>query len=160
MASSVNKVILVGNLGKDPEVRNSPEGGKIVTFSIATSESWKDKATGERKDKTEWHRIVIFNEKLSEIAEKYLRKGSKVFVEGQLQTRKWTDQQGIERYTTETVIGRFRGELSLLDGRGSNDGDYGSDTGSFDTSPLGSSSRSSASADPFESDQLNDDVPF
>lgn len=172
MASSVNKVILIGNLGKDPEVRNSPEGGKIVTFSIATSETWKDKATGERKDKTEWHRIVVFNEKIGEVAERYLRKGSKVYLEGQLQTRKWTDQQGVERYMTETVIGRFRGELTLLDSKGSNEGssDYSSDMGgSFDTSPLGSSSTRAGStpSDPFASssapakfDHLNDEVPF
>lgn len=174
MASSVNKVILIGNLGKDPEVRNSPEGGKIVTFSIATSESWKDKATGERKDKTEWHRVVVFNEKIGEVAERYLRKGSKVYLEGQLQTRKWTDQQGVERYMTETVIGRFRGELTLLDSKGSNEGsgDYSSDMGSFDTSPLGSSSTrvsagsGSTPSDPFASsasqkfDHLNDEVPF
>ncbi len=172
MASSVNKVILVGNLGKDPEVRNNPESGKIVTFSIATSETWKDKSTGERKEKTEWHRIVIFNEKIGEIAEKYLRKGSKVYLEGQLQTRKWTDQQGVERFMTETVLSRFRGELTLLDSKGSNDssGDYIGDMGGFDTSPLGSSSaskpaRASAPSDPFASssqsfDHLNDEVPF
>lgn len=171
MASSVNKVILIGNLGKDPEVRNSPEGGKIVTFSIATSETWKDKATGERKDKTEWHRVVVFNEKIGEIAERYLRKGSKVYLEGQLQTRKWTDQQGVERYMTETVIGRFRGELTLLDSKGSNEGsgDYSGDMGSFDTSPLGSSSAraTNQASDPFATpsapqqfDHLNDEVPF
>lgn len=166
MASSVNKVILVGNLGKDPEVRNSPDGSKIITFSIATSETWKDKMTGERKDKTEWHRVVVFNDKLGEVAERYLRKGSKVYIEGQLQTRKWTDQQGIERYTTEAVLGKYRGELTLLDSKGnSENGDYSSDHSSFDTSPLGSSS-SSAPSDPFASssnqsfDNLNDEVPF
>lgn len=115
MAGSVNKVILVGNLGKDPEVRMTQEGGKIVTFSLATSEQWKDRETQERKDRTEWHRVVIFNEKLAEVAEKYLRKGGKIYIEGQLQTRKWTDQSGQERYTTEVIIPRFRGELTMLD---------------------------------------------
>lgn len=115
MAGSVNKVILVGNLGKDPEVRMTQEGGKIVTFSLATSEQWKDRETQERKDRTEWHRVVIFNEKLAEVAEKYLRKGGKIYIEGQLQTRKWTDQSGQERYTTEIVIPRFKGEMTMLD---------------------------------------------
>src|SRR3972149_3899437 len=117
MAGSVNKVILVGNLGRDPEVRFSQDGGKIVNMSIATSESWNDKASGQRKEKTEWHRVVIFNDRLADVAEKYLKKGSKVYVEGQLQTRKWTGQDGNERYTTEVVLQRFRGELTLLDGR-------------------------------------------
>jgi single-strand DNA-binding protein len=115
MAGSVNKVILVGNLGKDPEVRNAQNGSKIVTFNLATSETWNDKASGERKEKTEWHRIVVFNERVADVAEKYLRKGRKVFVEGTLQTRKWTDQSGAEKYTTEVVIDRFRGDLQLID---------------------------------------------
>lgn len=115
MAGSVNKVILVGNLGKDPEVRTTQDGTKIVQFSLATSETWNDRASGERKERTEWHRVVIFNENIGNIAEKYLRKGRKVFVEGSLQTRKWTDQSGQEKYTTEVVIGRFRGDLTLLD---------------------------------------------
>ena len=119
MAGSVNKVILVGNLGRDPEIRSTQDGTKIASFSIATSESWKDKQTGERKDRTEWHRIAIFNERLTDLAEKYLRKGSKVYVEGSLQTRKWTDTNNVERYTTEVVISRFRGELTMLDGRNS-----------------------------------------
>ena len=118
MAGSVNKVILVGNLGKDPEVRRLGSGEPVVNLSLATSESWKDKATGERKEKTEWHRVVIFNENLARVAEQYLRKGSKVYVEGQLQTRKWQDQSGQEKYSTEVVLQRFRGELTLLDGRG------------------------------------------
>jgi single-strand DNA-binding protein len=118
MAGSVNKVILVGNLGRDPEVRNTQDGSKIVNLNLATSESWNDRASGERRERTEWHRVVIFNDKLGEIAERYLRKGSKVYVEGALQTRKWTDQAGQEKYTTEVVIGRFRGELTLLDSRG------------------------------------------
>src|SRR3954466_4534383 len=121
MASSVNKVILVGNLGRDPEVRQLNAGEPVVSLRIAASETWKDKATGERKDRTEWHSVVIFNENLARIAEQYLKKGSKVYVEGQLQTRKWQDQQGLERYTTEIVLQRFRGELTLLDGRGDSD---------------------------------------
>jgi len=118
MAGSVNKVILVGNLGRDPEVRRLNSGEPVVNLRVATSESWKDKATGERKEKTEWHSVVIFNENLARVAEQYLKKGSKVYLEGQLQTRKWTDQQGQEKYTTEVVLQRFRGELTLLDGRG------------------------------------------
>lgn len=115
MAGSVNKVILVGNLGKDPEVRMTQDGVKIVNLALATSEQWRDKETQERKERTEWHRVVIFNEKLAEVADKYLRKGSKIYIEGQLQTRKWTDQSGQERYTTEIVIPRFRGEMTMLD---------------------------------------------
>src|SRR3954468_3807865 len=121
MAGSVNKVILVGNLGKDPEVRRLNSGEPVVNLRIATSESWKDKATGERKERTEWHSVVIFNENLARVAEQYLKKGSKVYVEGQLQTRKWQDQSGQERYTTEVILQRFRGELSILDGRGDAD---------------------------------------
>src|SRR5919199_6055891 len=117
MAGSVNKVILIGNLGKDPEVRRLNSGEPVVNLRLATSETWKDKATGERKEKTEWHSVVIFNENLGRVAEQYLKKGSKVYIEGQLQTRKWTDQQGQEKYTTEVVLQRFRGELTLLDGR-------------------------------------------
>jgi single-strand DNA-binding protein len=117
MAGSVNKVILIGNLGKDPEVRSLQNGGKVCTLRIATSETWKDRATGERQERTQWHSVVIFNENLTGIAERYLRKGSKVYVEGQLETRKWQDQQGQERYTTEVVLRQFRGELTLLDGR-------------------------------------------
>ena len=119
MAGSVNKVILLGNLGRNPEVRSSQDGSKIVSFSVATTESWKDKLSGERKDRTEWHRVVVFNQNLADICEKYLQKGSKVYIEGQLQTRKWQDKDGVERYTTEVVIPRFRGELALLDSRGS-----------------------------------------
>jgi single-strand DNA-binding protein len=134
MAGSVNKVILVGNLGKDPEVRTMPSGEKMVQFSLATSESWRDRGSGERKEKTEWHRVVIFNENLARTAEQYLRKGAKVYVEGQLQTRKWTDNTGAEKYSTEVVLGKFRGELTMLDGRagagggdeaGGFEGDYG-----------------------------------
>jgi single-strand DNA-binding protein len=115
MAGSLNKVTIIGNLGKDPEVRFMPDGSRVASFSLATSESWKDKNTGERKDKTEWHKIVIFNDRLAEIVEKYIRKGTKLYVEGQLQTRKWTDQTGTEKYTTEVVIGKFRGDFIILD---------------------------------------------
>ncbi|MCR6632115.1 MAG: single-stranded DNA-binding protein [Magnetospirillum sp.] len=131
MAGSVNKVILVGNLGRDPEVRTSQDGSKIVNLSIATSETWKDRSSGERKEKTEWHRVVIFNPNLADVAERFLKKGSSVYVEGALQTRKWTDQQGQERYSTEVVIGRFKGELTLLGGRGEGGGgdDFGGGAG-------------------------------
>jgi single-strand DNA-binding protein len=129
MAGSVNKVILVGNLGRDPEVRRLNSGEPVVNLRIATSESWKDKQSGERKERTEWHSVVIFNENLARIAEQYLKKGSKVYVEGQLQTRKWQDQQGQERYTTEVVLQRFRGELTLLDGRGEAEPVEGESTG-------------------------------
>jgi single-strand DNA-binding protein len=118
MAGSVNKVILVGNLGRDPEVRSFPNGGKVCNLRIATSETWRDKQSGERKERTEWHSVAIFNENLARIAEQYLRKGSKVYIEGQLETRKWQDQSGADRYTTEVVLRQFRGELTLLDGRG------------------------------------------
>ncbi len=120
MAGSVNKVILVGNLGRDPEVRSMQDGSPVVNLSVATSENWRDKNTGERRDKTEWHRVVIFNENLAKVAQNYLKKGSKIYVEGQLQTRKWTDQSGTEKYSTEVVLQRFRGELTMLDSR--NDG--------------------------------------
>ncbi|NVN02906.1 MULTISPECIES: single-stranded DNA-binding protein [Asaia] len=132
MAGSVNKVILVGNLGRDPETRNAQSGSKIVNLTIATSESWNDRASGERKERTEWHRVVIFNERLADVAERFLRKGRKVYVEGQLQTRKWTDQSGQERYTTEIVLDRFRGELTLLDNN--RDGDSGGG-GGYESGP-------------------------
>ena len=122
MAGSVNKVILLGNLGQDPVVRTSQDGNKIVQLSIATSERWKDRNSGEQREKTEWHRVVIFNENLSNIAEQYLKKGSTIFVEGQLQTRKWQDQNGIDKYTTEIVLGRFRGELAMIGNRNDNVG--------------------------------------
>jgi single-strand DNA-binding protein len=122
MAGSVNKVILVGNLGKDPEVRTTQDGSKIVNLTVATSETWNDRASGERKERTEWHRVVIFNDRIGDVAEKYLKKGAKVYIEGTLQTRKWTDQSGVEKYTTEVVIGKFRGELTMLSGRGEEGG--------------------------------------
>ena len=125
MAGSVNKVILVGNLGRDPEIRTTQDGLKIVNMSLATSETWRDRNTGERRERTEWHRVVIFNERLADVAEKYLRKGSKIYVEGALQTRKWTDQNGQDRYSTEVVLQRFRGELTMLDSRASGEGGGG-----------------------------------
>ncbi|WP_323991375.1 single-stranded DNA-binding protein [Nguyenibacter sp. L1] len=129
MAGSVNKVILVGNLGKDPEVRNSQNGAKIVSLTLATSDTWNDRASGERRERTEWHRVVIFNERIADVAERFLRKGRKIYLEGSLQTRKWTDQSGQERYTTEVVVDRFRGDLVLLDSnRG---GESGDDAGGF-----------------------------
>jgi len=146
MAGSVNKVILVGNLGKDPEVRRMTSGDPVVNLSIATSESWRDKASGERKEKTEWHRVVIFNKNLAEVAEKYLRKGSKVYVEGQLQTRKWTDKDGAEKYSTEVVLQNFRGELTMLDGR--NGGEGGGSRGAGEAPAS------------FQRDELDDEIPF
>ena len=133
MAGSVNKVTLVGNLGKDPEVRKMQSGDSVVSFSLATSESWRDKNTGERKEKTEWHNIVIFNENIAKVAEQYLKKGMKVYVEGALQTRKWTDQSGADRYTTEIVLQRYRGELTMLDSKNDGGGarDYGDGGGDF-----------------------------
>lgn len=163
MAGSVNKVILIGNLGKDPEARSMGSGGEVVSFSIATSENWNDKASGERREKTEWHNIVIFNENLGRIAKQYLRKGSSVYVEGQLQTRKWQDQSGNDKYTTEVVLQRFRGELTLLGGRdggGSGGGnDWGGDRGGSGGSNFGGGSGGGKPSNPFDSD-LDDDVPF
>lgn len=150
MAGSVNKVILVGNLGRDPEVRRLGNGEPVVNLRIATSETWKDKGTGERKEKTEWHSVVIFNEGLARIAEQYLRKGSKVYIEGSLQTRKWTDQSGQEKYSTEVVLQRFRGELTILDSqRGSSDND-----GMPSDHPMNQSIGRHTAAD------LDDDIPF
>lgn len=129
MAGSVNKVILIGNLGQDPEVKTFGNGGQVCNLSIATSESWKDKNTGERKDKTEWHRVVIFNENLIKVAQNYLKKGSKIYIEGSLQTRKWTDQSGQDKYSTEVVLQRYRGELTMLDSRSEGGGGYGGGQG-------------------------------
>ncbi len=162
MAGSVNKVILIGNLGKDPEVRTMNNGGEVVSFSLATSENWNDKSSGERREKTEWHNIVVFNENLGRIAKQYLRKGSSVYVEGQLQTRKWTDQNGNDRYTTEVVLQRFRGELTLLGGRegggsGGGSSNWGEDRGA--SSFGGGASRGPSSGGAFDND-LDDDVPF
>ena len=145
MAGSVNKVIIVGNLGRDPEVRSFPNGGKVVNLRIATSESWRDKASGERKERTEWHSVAIFNEALGKIAEQYLKKGSTVYIEGQLETRKWQDQSGADKYTTEVVLRQYRGELTLLGGRdggagGGGGGGYDDrDTGGYDGGSSGGS---------------------
>jgi single-strand DNA-binding protein len=153
MAGSVNKVILVGNLGKDPEVRRMTSGDAVVNLSIATSETWRDKSSGERKEKTEWHRVVIFNKNLAEVAEKYLKKGAKVYVEGQLQTRKWTDKDGAEKYSTEVVLQNFRGELTMLDGR--NGGGEGGGGG------FGGGSRGASEAPAsFQRDEMDDEIPF
>ena len=152
MAGSVNKVILIGNLGRDPEVRHTNEGVPIVNMSLATSESWRDRASGERRERTEWHRVVIFNEKLGEIAQKYLRMGSKVYLEGQLQTRKWTDQSGVDKYSTEVILNRFRGELTMLDTRGGSDS-YGEQ---YDESQA----PAPASAPAGSGDDLDDEIPF
>jgi single-strand DNA-binding protein len=172
MAGSVNKVILVGNLGADPEIRSTQDGTRIANLRVATSESWRDRVSGERKERTEWHRVVIFNDRLAEIAEKYLRKGSKVYLEGALQTRKWTDNSGQDRYTTEVVLTRFRGELTMLDGgRGSTapgaaiDAEFEDDNGTgypdepgARVTPLtpgrGGGARRSTR------DELDDDIPF
>jgi single-strand DNA-binding protein len=135
MAGSVNKVILVGNLGKDPEIRNAQDGTKIVNLTLATSETWNDRASGERKEKTEWHRVVIFNDRVADVAERFLKKGAKIYVEGALQTRKWTDQAGQEKYTTEVVIGRFNGQLTMLDTRSGGGGEMGGGYG--ESSPGG-----------------------
>jgi single-strand DNA-binding protein len=128
MSMSVNKVTLIGNLGRDPDIRFMPDGSRVVSFSLATSEAWKDKVTGEKKDRTEWHRVVAFSDRIAEICEKHVKKGSRLYIEGQLQTRKWTDASGVEKYTTEVVLSRFRGDIMLIDGRRS-DGEHHSDTG-------------------------------
>ena len=188
MAGSVNKVILVGNLGRDPESRSFQNGGKVVNLRIATSEQWKDRTTGERRDKTEWHSVAIFSEGLANVAEKYLRKGSKVYLEGQLQTRKWTDNAGVEKYSTEVVLQGFDAKMVLLDrpdgggggmgggdrggmssggggGWGDDDGGYSSGSG-FGGGSRGGSAGGAASGggarkpDPFDAGDLDDDVPF
>ena len=148
MAGSVNKVILVGNLGRDPEVRRMTSGEPVVNLSLATSESWRDKASGERKEKTEWHRVVIFNENLAKVAEQYLRKGSKIYIEGQLQTRKYTDKDGVEKYSTEIVLQRFRGELVMLDTRSEGGGGGGG---------RGGAGEGAAS---FDRNEMDDEIPF
>jgi single-strand DNA-binding protein len=162
MAGSVNKVILVGNLGRDPEVRTMQSGGRTVSFSVATSETWNDRATGERKEKTQWHRVVIFNEKLGEIAEKYLRKGSKVYLEGQLESRKYTDKDGNERDITEVVIGRFKGELTLLDGRqGGGSGGMEDEGGGYQSRPAARPAPAKQGGGGWDSKRdLDDDIPF
>jgi len=177
MAGSVNKVILVGNLGRDPEVRTLPSGDRIVSFSLATTESWRDKNTGERRDRTEWHNISIFNENLGKIAEQYCRKGSKIYLEGQLATREYTDKDGNQRKATDVVLQRFRGELTLLDSKGGGRGDSAGDDGQGGYGGGGGGGGSFGRSSPMErsgderrappssgggriSEQLDDDIPF
>ncbi|MEX1206327.1 MAG: single-stranded DNA-binding protein [Dongiaceae bacterium] len=162
MAGSVNKAILIGNLGRDPEIRSLQDGNRVANLSVATSESWRDKSSGERRERTEWHRVVIFNERLVEVAEKYLKKGAKVYLEGQIQTRKWTDQSGVEKYTTEVVLQRFRGELTMLDSRGAGagggeggPGDPSTSSGASEPTAAGGSGRGPAPVS-----DLDDEIPF
>jgi single-strand DNA-binding protein len=170
MAGSVNKVILIGNLGRDPEIRSTQDGTRIAHLSVATSESWRDRTSGERRERTEWHRVVIFNDRLVEIVEKYLKKGSKIYIEGALQTRKWTDNSGQERYSTEVVLQKFRGELTMLDGAGGggrggesfSSGDDGPPSDEYGSSGAGRSSggggRGSERKAPIQ--DLDDEIPF
>ncbi|MXV45250.1 single-stranded DNA-binding protein [Saccharibacter sp. 17.LH.SD] len=173
MAGSVNKVILVGNLGRDPEVRNTQSGAKIVNLTIATSDTWNDRATGERRDRTEWHRVVIFNENIANVAERFLRKGRKVYIEGELRTRKWTGQDGMERYTTEVTIDRFRGNLVLIDSQRSGEGGFeggyqenngpsssSSSGGNYNNQNRGSSSQGGGGWDAPADNGLDDEIPF
>jgi single-strand DNA-binding protein len=169
VAGSVNKVILVGNLGRDPEIRSTQDGTRIANLSLATSESWRDRNSGERKERTEWHRVVVFNDKLVEVVEKYLKKGSKIYVEGALQTRKWTDQSGTEKYSTEVVLQRFRGELTMLDGRGEGGGggsgggydqDEGSSGGGFGSGSGGGGGGGSRPERRPPGPDLDDEIPF
>jgi len=165
MGGSINKVILVGNLGADPEIRRTQDGRPMVNLRLATSETWRDKTTGERRERTEWHRVVIFNEGLAKVAEQYLKKGSKVYVEGQLQTRKWQDQQGQDRYSTEVVLQGFNSQLTMLDRMGGGSGDLGSDDGGSNFGSFGGRSAparqpaiAGAGAEPRE--DMNDEIPF
>jgi len=163
MAGSLNKVTLIGNLGRDPEIRNLQDGNKVANLSVATSESWKDKSSGERRERTEWHRVVIFNERLVDVVEKYLKKGAKVYLEGALQTRKWTDQSGAEKYTTEVVLQRFRGELVMLNGRsggggGENAMSESGDEGGYSGAPASRGGSSGGGRAP--AGDLDDDIPF
>ena len=158
MAGSVNKVILIGNLGADPEIRSLTSGDRVANLRIATSETWRDRGTGERKERTEWHRVVVFNENIVKVCENYLRKGAKVYIEGALQTRKYQDNSGAERYSTEIVLQKFRGELTMLDGRGENagEGEAGGYNGGFSSGPR---AQSSAPREDFSAD-LDDEIPF
>ncbi|MGO3934297.1 single-stranded DNA-binding protein [Rhodopseudomonas pseudopalustris] len=164
MAGSVNKVILIGNLGADPEIKRTQDGRPIANLRIATSETWRDKNSGERKERTEWHRVVIFNEGLCRVAEQYLKKGAKVYIEGQLQTRKWTDQSGVEKYTTEVVLQNFNSVLTMLDGRSGGGGGYGADDsmgGDFGSSGPSSAAPRRAPAPPSGGrHDMDDDIPF
>jgi len=160
MAGSVNKVILIGNLGKDPESRNMPSGGKVVNLTLATSDNWKDKNTGEAKERTEWHRVVIFNEKIGEFAERYLKKGAKVYVEGTLRTRKWTDQTGQEKYTTEVVVENFKGELTSLGTAASDGASSGGSSYRAETRPAGTSAPKDGWDTSRPGSDLDDEIPF
>jgi single-strand DNA-binding protein len=170
MAGSVNKVILVGNVGKDPEIRRTQDGRPIANISLATSETWRDKATGERKEKTEWHRVVVFNENLCKIVEQYVKKGSKLYVEGSLQTRKWTDPSGVEKYSTEVVLQGFNGSLTMLDGRAGagaaggmmepGQSDYDDSYGSGSSEPPRRSSGNNGTSKASFDKQLDDEIPF
>jgi single-strand DNA-binding protein len=162
MAGSVNKVILVGNLGQDPEIRRLPSGDPVVNLRIATSETWRDKNSGERKERTEWHSVVIFNENLAKVAEQYLKKGAKVYIEGQLQTRQWEDQSGQKRYSTEVVLQRFRGELQMLDTRsGPGGGDYADRSGrGADFGSAGPMEPRNSRATASLSEEMDDEIPF
>ncbi|MBU1378729.1 MAG: single-stranded DNA-binding protein [Alphaproteobacteria bacterium] len=161
MAGSVNKVILVGNLGADPEIRSLGSGDRVANLRIATSETWRDRNSGERKEKTEWHRVVVFNENIVKVCENYLKKGAKVYIEGAIQTRKWSDQSGVEKFSTEIVLQKFRGELTMLDGRGDNaeqgEGGYGGGSGGFSSS--GPRQTSKAPSEDFSAN-LDDEIPF
>ena len=159
MAGSVNKVILVGNLGADPEIRTLNSGDRVANLRIATSETWRDKQSGERKEKTEWHRVVIFNDNLVKVAESYLKKGAKVYIEGSLQTRKWTDQSGQEKFSTEVVLQKFRGELTMLDGRGGGDDEQAGGYSGGGFQPAGRAQQPSGPRESFSAD-LDDEIPF
>ena len=160
MAGSVNKVILIGNVGRDPEIRSMQSGGRVANLSIATSEYWKDKASGERKERTEWHRVVIFNDNLINVVENYVKKGAKLYLEGQLETRKWTDQSGAEKYSTEVVLRPYRGELTLLDSRGGSGGDSPSYGAGDDMGAPSSMGGGNGGAKRPALDDLEDDIPF
>ena len=161
MAGSVNKVILVGNIGRDPEIRSTQDGMRIANLSLATSEQWRDRASGERKEKTEWHRVAVFNERLVDVIEKYVKKGAKLYIEGQLQTRKWTDKEGQDRYTTEIVLGRFNGQLTMLDGRSGGEGFSGSPDDDVAAAPRAASGGMSRSGGRAPATQdLDDEIPF
>lgn len=164
MAGSVNKVILIGNLGRDPEIRNFPNGGKVCNLRIATSENWKDRNTGERRERTEWHSVAIFSEPLVRVAEQYLRKGSKIYIEGQLETRKWQDQSGADRYTTEVVLRPYTSTLTMLDGRGegggASGGGYGGPSVGYDDGPSDGGFGGGASGGGGSSRDFDDEIPF
>ena len=166
MSGSVNKVILVGNLGRDPEVRRLNSGEPVVNLRLATTETWRDKASGERKERTEWHRVVIFNDRLADVAERFLRKGRKVYIEGAMETRKYTDQSGQEKYSTEVVLQRFRGEMTLLDSRGGGAGageggrDYGTGTDFGSSGPMERRPQSGGGGRGYASSDIDDEIPF